>query len=432
MSQVESEFKHVELAKNVDVGELMTILQKLQSAVNMINHEMANHHEDYVRVFPAVTQNAAEATSGSADSDSDETCSPERRPANGMPKSCLGKMMLLKQQLEEQLEKSRVEILEAETDGIELLKYFGHQARGSKGSSPASPSSKDEPAPGEVKNFFKNFSEFLHKDFKTSWQDGTRRDPQGPLRDRSWHQDAMVAKLEALREDVQMSAAREKDFVNELGELQRKVEGRYEDLSARYRHLDKASEILVQLCSGNIIKEDIQRFPTRTRGFIFEPFSLVHPHAAKSLHRCSSCRSSLKFADGQEVSKRCILPPWPLDQSMRTSHEWFFQVVLLVHVCDVHLEFLDVCTFDRFWLWTGWQNVGRLSAKTRGLHTLCSLLHVLYQVSKPGKEFQLVPLLQSSRRRHTSSLRSIMALKQVPGTSMRHRFGLRGTWPLAL
>lgn len=57
--------------------------------------------------------------------------------------------------------------------------------------------------------------------------------------DRSWHQDAMVAKLEALREDVQMSAAREKDFVNELGELRRKVEGRYEDLSAHYRHLDK-------------------------------------------------------------------------------------------------------------------------------------------------------------------------------------------------
>ena len=57
--------------------------------------------------------------------------------------------------------------------------------------------------------------------------------------DRGWHQEAMVAKLEALREDVQMSAAREKEFVGELGELQRKVEGRYEDLLARYRHLDK-------------------------------------------------------------------------------------------------------------------------------------------------------------------------------------------------
>lgn len=172
LNQVESEFKHVELAKNVDVGELTTILQKLQSAVNMIHHEMANHHEDYVHVFPPLAQNAPCASASS--SDSDETCSPERRPSGGMPKSCLGKMTLLKQQLEEQLEKSRQEILEAETDGIELLKYFGHQARGSKGSSgssPASPSSKDEAAPGEVKDFFKNFSEFLRKDFKTSWQD---------------------------------------------------------------------------------------------------------------------------------------------------------------------------------------------------------------------------------------------------------------------
>lgn len=208
LSQVEAEFKHVELAKNVDVGELTTILQKLHSAVNMIQNEMENHHEDYVHVFPplaasaaARAQNAAAASPASPASpasdldseSSDETCSPERRPSGGMPKSCLGKMMLLKQQLEEQLEKSRQEILEAETDGIELLKYFGHQARTSKGSSssssPASPSSKDEPAPGDVKNFFKNFSEFLRKDFRTSWQDldgkfknalGSHRIPRTP------------------------------------------------------------------------------------------------------------------------------------------------------------------------------------------------------------------------------------------------------------
>ncbi|CAK9013027.1 unnamed protein product [Durusdinium trenchii] len=54
--------------------------------------------------------------------------------------------------------------------------------------------------------------------------------------DKSWHHEA---KLEALREELHLGAAREKELVAELGQLKRLVEGRHEDLLAHHRHLDK-------------------------------------------------------------------------------------------------------------------------------------------------------------------------------------------------
>ncbi|CAJ1337083.1 unnamed protein product [Effrenium voratum] len=48
-----------------------------------------------------------------------------------------------------------------------------------------------------------------------------------------------MAKLEVMREELQMGAAREKDFVAEMGQLKRWVEGRSEDILANHRHLDK-------------------------------------------------------------------------------------------------------------------------------------------------------------------------------------------------